>query len=331
MFMRVCTLLLLMLLPSPVSAASVLVINSYHPEFAWVEEYSRGIASVLGYQYTINHHYLDTKRLPQDQFNAQVDRAWAQYQSLQPDIVVLADDNAVELLSPRFSQLSVPVVVLGVNANPRTYGIHLMKNVTGVLERPLFNRSILLAAILVPHGDSTRFLVLFDNSPTSTAIVTHIKHSLQSHSIRNIHIDFQQTSAFDAWQQIILEADGQGDEPGYEAIMIGLYHNIRDNKNQHIPPETALQWAQAHAPVPHFGFWGFSIGKGRNIGGYVLDGFEHGKLADTQIIQIVNGAEPQSVPFRSDIEGRYIFSKAGMQRWQLTLPEAIARQAEWVD
>ena len=59
---------------------------------------------------------------------------------------------------------------------------------------------------------------------------------------------------------------------GYEAIFIGLYHTLVDDDGKHVSEQTVLEWTSAHSPVPLFCFWEFSVGKGKAIGGLVLDG-----------------------------------------------------------
>jgi len=45
---------------------------------------------------------------------------------------------------------------------------------------------------------------------------------------------------------------------------------------KHLSHEHVIAWTREHSPPPYFGFWEFTIGAGKNIGGYVLDGFLKG-------------------------------------------------------
>ncbi|WP_150104375.1 ABC transporter substrate-binding protein [Shewanella sediminis] len=320
-------LFLLIIMPLKLMAASVLIIESYHQEYEWDKNYNKGIVSILGNEHDYHHFYLDTKRLPQPLFIARAESAWEAFEKLKPDLVVLADDNAIKLLHKRFVNTEMPVVFLGLNTNPRTYNIHNQKNFTGVLERPLFKRSLLLANQLLIEKTDKRFMVLFDNSKTSIASLEQITPSLDSIKMGKVSLDFVLTSNFSAWKTCISEAK----EKGYDAIFIGLYHTIRDSSGNHVSPEQVIAWTREHSPLPHFGFWEFTIGPDKNIGGYVLDAYLHGQHAGRLMKQILEGSSPDSLSLVFDRKGLYLFSKSGIERWELKVPDNISKNAKWID
>ncbi|NRD72121.1 hypothetical protein HQQ94_02460 [Shewanella sp. VB17] len=320
-------LLLLSLIPLKIIAASILIIESYHQEYGWDINYNRGIISILGDEHKYQNFYMDTKRIPQDQFDLQAKRAWETYNALKPDIVVLADDNAIKLLHKQFENTTTPIVVLGVNANPRSYGIHNKKNFTGVLERPLFKRSLLFVKKILPENPKKKILVLFDKSPTSLAAMQQISPSLESLTIGNVTSDFILTNSFNTWKNTVITAK----EKGYDAMLVGLYHTINNASNQYVAPDDVISWTQKNAQLPHFGFWQFTVGENKNIGGYVLDSYVHGQLAGELIDKILAGALPSSLPYISDRTGIYMMSKSGINKWKLTIPEKITEKVRWVD
>ncbi len=319
--------LLLIIIPLKIMAASVLIIESYHQEYDWDRNYNKGIISILGNEHDYHHSYLDTKRLPETLFAIQAERAWKHYNKLKPDLVVLADDNAIKLLHERFEGTNVPVVFLGLNTNPRTYNLHRQKNFTGVLERPLFKRSLLLANQLLLEKPNKKFLVLFDNSKTTIASLAQVSPTLDSIEMGKMSLDFVLTSNFSTWKSSISEAKLNG----YDAIFIGLYHTVMDGSGNYLSPEHVIAWTRDHSPLPHFGFWEFTIGAEKNIGGYVLDGFLHGQHAGRLIKKILEGASPSSLSFVFDSKGSYLFSKSGVNKWKLKIPEKIIQKAKWVD
>lgn len=102
---------------------------------------------------------------------------------------MLADDIAISLLSKRLSETRTPLVFLGLNANPREYQLHGYKNFTGVLEHPLFKRSLLFVDLLLPDKKEKKLLILSDTSPTSIAALDPINHNKQTIMIGNIQLD----------------------------------------------------------------------------------------------------------------------------------------------
>ncbi|WP_394148626.1 ABC transporter substrate-binding protein [Shewanella atlantica] len=320
-------LLLMILCPVEAMAASILIIESYHREYQWDKNYNEGIISILGTEHDYHHSYLDTKRVPQSMFASRAESAWEAYKKLKPDLVVLGDDNAIKLLNERFKKSHTPVVFLGLNTNPRTYDIHNHKNFTGVLERPLFKRSLLLANQLLIAKAEKKFLVIFDNSKTSIASLEQISPSLDSITMGRVSLDFVLTSNFSSWKTNISGAK----DAGYDAIFVGLYHTVHDESGEHLPAEEVISWTQKNASLPHFGFWEFTIGAEKNIGGYVLDAYLHGQHAGRLMKNILEGASPGSLPLVSDRKGMYLFSKSGIERWKIDLPDKISKSAKWVD
>ncbi len=125
-------------------AAHILVIESYHAEYLWDIEYKKGLTESLGNNHRFSYFEMNTKRILKGQIEQKANLAWQEILNLKPDLVVLGDDNALKFLASRLRNTSIPVVYLGINNNPRNYDLAGAKNITGVLERPLLKRSILL-------------------------------------------------------------------------------------------------------------------------------------------------------------------------------------------
>lgn len=146
-------------------------------------------------------------------------------------------------------------------------------------------------------------------------------------TIGNTEIDIKTIGDYESWQQTILTAK----EQGYSTIFIGLYQTISDAEGQHVPAVDVLSWTRRYAPIPHFGFWSFSVGPEGNIGGYVLDGYVHGVNAAGLARKLLSGKSPRSIYPKIDSTGRYLLSRSGIKKWQLQIPENILSRAIWVD
>lgn len=128
----------------------ILIIGSYHKEFQFQQDYIDGIKHSLGKKYDYYEFFLNTKKLPESEFAAMSDKAFAYYKQVKPDLVVLGDDNALKLLKDRFILEKIPVVFLGINANIRNYFKQRPNNFTGVLERPFYQRNIAFVKEVIP-------------------------------------------------------------------------------------------------------------------------------------------------------------------------------------
>ncbi|WP_086017281.1 ABC transporter substrate-binding protein [Shewanella bicestrii] len=312
--------------PLMLYAAKVVVIESYHQGYQWDKEYYQAITDKLTPQHQVSHFEMDTKRLAKERYAERAELAWQFIVEQQPQLVILADDNAVHYLHKRLNHGQIPVVYLEVNMNPREYHLNEHRRFTGVLERPLLKRSLLLLERLLPQAKHRKILVLFDGSNTSKIAAEYISKQPSS-MLSDIEVHILQLAQLAEWQQQVRAAK----DNGYSAIVVALYHAVRDEHDQSVDADNLLEWIANHTPVPNFGFWGFSIYANGNLGGYVLDGYHHGSIAADMALRILTGEKPENIFPITDALGQYRFSRAAIKKWQLKLPKEIEKQTTWVD
>lgn len=317
------TLFVLMLLVFPLHAQSILVIESYHSEYIWVQSYRAGLEEVLGAEHEFSYFQLDAKRTPVASQQRRATAAFELYKQLSPDLVLLADDEALRLLAEKFKETDTPVVYFGVNGNPRKYNITGAKNIFGLLERPPIKRSIIM---LKKHLSLKRVLLLLDTSLTASNIYQGDLNNTRSHQLSGVHVDIELMGLFDNWQAAVLNAK----QAGYTAVIAGLYHNIKDRSGKHIPAKKVIEWTSANSTVPLLGLWDFSVGKNKTMGGFVMSGYTQGKGAAHIVKQIFNGETLSPLP-KSPFDGQFIFSKIQVEKWGFKIPEGLPRNSVLVD
>lgn len=311
--MRLLLLLPILLFSLATKAANILIIESYDPSMSWVQDNIRGIKSVLGSKHNLDYFYLDTKRVPAEQQPAQAQMAWQYYLKGKPDLVIISDDDAINLLAHRIARNGTQVVYLGMNGNPRQNGTYGTPHITGVLERPLLKRNIVEMSALI--GSPQKALVLFDDSSVSKTALKDNFGNQSNWQLDKLNVDIAQTNSYSRWQEIIRTAR----QHGYEMIFIGLYHTLLDDKGNHIDADDAIRWAGTNSQVPLFGFWDFTIGPGKAIGGLVLSGYEHGAAAGSMAEELLAGKQKNVTP-RIPSRGEYLFSRSGTTRWNISIP-----------
>ncbi|WP_234418404.1 ABC transporter substrate-binding protein [Dongshaea marina] len=301
----------------------VLVIESYHDGYPWDQDYKRGLEHVLADEVQFFNFQMDTKRVHKTRYVERANAAWAEYKKIKPDLVILGDDNALRYLGTRLIQSGTPTVFLGINNNPRNY-IPIGYNITGILERPLIKRSIAELRRLVPGVE--RILLLFDSGVTSRIIANEVMEGESKVTILNTQVTVRYIGRWESWQTIVRHA-----KKHYDAIVIGLYHTLVDQQGQHVPAEEVIRWSSQHSPLPLFGLWGFAVGRERTVGGMVLSGYEQGIAAGVLAKKILNGMDPASVSPKVAEKGYYLFSRSQLQKWNIKLPDKIARKAKFVE
>ncbi|MYM68775.1 sugar ABC transporter [Pseudoduganella sp. FT55W] len=329
--MKLAVLLLLLLqaiLPAAAQSAppTILLIESYHAEFEWDASYRAALQAKLEPAYKLVSFEMDTKRLPPERHAAMADQAWALYLKLKPALVIVGDDAALSMLVTRLAATTTPVVYLGINNNPRNYfDPGKVRNITGVLERPLVKRNVAQLRKIMPKA--RRVLFLFDTSMTSTVILGEIFQGRTQQQFEGLTVDIKLIGDWRQWQDEVLAARSNG----YDALFYGTYQAVRDGAKPPRTPISMLRWSSEHAQVPLFGLWDFFVGADLAAGGLVLDGREQGMEAAAIALRILGGAAPGSIYPVTAQRGRFVFSRTQLQRFGITLPPEIAAQSQLVD
>lgn len=309
------------------SLKDIIIIESYNSEFKWDADYLREIKKRFDKKYNVTTFQLDTKRLPLAEHSKIAQKAWALIESKKPVLVFLGDDAALKYLGQKLELKSIPTVYLGINNNPRTYFEKEPKYVTGVLERPLIRRSSLFIKNIVPQ--TTRVLILFDNDITSQIVHEDFFKGNATSFYSGVSFDFKLISQYSQFQKEIINAETNK----YDAIIIGLYQALKDEQGVNVPAETVIKWSSQNAKKPIFGYWDFTIGKGKGVGGYVLSGTSQGIAAAELGQKILNN--PKRLPFTYFPvflqEGIFLFSKSELKRWKLTLPPEFSKEVQYVE
>ena len=304
---------------------TLLIIESYHPEFEWDLTYKRSIGKQFANDYNIATFAMDTKRLPPEQHQSMADKAWDYYLQIKPKLVFLGDDAALKFLAKRFANTDTPVVYLGINNNPRAYfDPNKVNNIVGVLERPLIKQGLISIKQLLPKAQ--KGLVLFDNDITSQVIQQDSFASNSRKVINNMTLELVLIPQWEVWQQTVKDKLGQ-----YDFIVIGSYQAVHDAHGEHIPADNVITWVSKHASVPVFSFWDFAVGADKAVGGMVLEGSEQGRLAAEIAQKILHGTLPNKLQPLIAEKGKLLFSRKQLQHYQLTIPDSWKQRVHYVD
>ncbi len=321
-FERFILIGLLVLSLSPrVEAGSepVLLIESYHSEFGWDIGYKNGIANVLEGQIELFSFEMDTKRLDPSEFESRAQRALAYYRQLKPKYVVLADDNALRYMLPLLYDEPISIVFLGVNSNPRQLLDRYIgrARITGVRELPLFVRNMGEIGHLLGKSNIT-IRILFDASHTSQIAVNYILRQYQMIE-RNlgIHVEAYSVANYQQWQKWVRNAKNDG----VDALIIGLYQSVYTYHGEYVEADQVMRWTHEHSKVPMFGFWDFSVGRGKTAGGVVLYGETHGEQAGKILRRIiVDGENARHIPIQVGHDGKAVYQPEEFEYWRLKAP-----------
>lgn len=321
--------LLLSLFAAPVMAAKILVIESYHAEFGWDTGYRQGLKESLTTEHELTFFEMDTKRVPSREYEERAELAHKAYLQLKPDLVVLGDDNALNYMLPRLYQDPIPIVFLGINSNPRELLAKYKGNagVTGVLERPFFIKTMAgIGEVLDSPNTTPKVRVLFDSGNTAKIAVRSIESQINLIK-QNLNIDTEVMviSTERAWQDAVSNAAAKG----VSAIVVGLYQTLINSNGESVASDDIMNWTYKNSEVPMFGFWDYSIGKGKAAGGVILDGRSQGLQAGSMAKEILDkGLDGNNVPIQIGHKGMEVYIAEEFKRWGLTPPNGW-KPVEW--
>ncbi|MBQ0747251.1 MAG: hypothetical protein KBT82_01780 [Marinobacter sp.] len=318
-------LILALLLVSPLCfSKTVVVIESYHKEYKWDADYLVAIESVLGAEHDIHVLALDTKRLPKSEWAQKVESIQKSVAEIKPDVAILGDDNAFSLMAQHLVDQEIPVVFFGVNGTPVQHPALEHPLVTGVLERPFFEQSIRHLRKVLRQRE--HFLILMDDSITMRNAVNDYFGDKRQAELYGSQIDIVLTNDKDTWLSTAENAYTK-----YDAVIIGTHHTIRDTEDNYIQPKELINQAYTSSPVPIFSFWDISIGAQEALGGFTISAHQEGITGARLASLILNGIKPDRIPQIKSLSGHYVYSKSGMEHWNIKLSPLIASQANFIE
>ncbi|MCK5434247.1 MAG: hypothetical protein KAI42_03050 [Dehalococcoidales bacterium] len=314
----ISVLLLVAVLGCITPSEKVLLIFSYHPEHPWVVEETRGAEDILEERgVETEKFYLDTKRNTSAEWKEEVaEEAMRKIDDFKPDLVIVFDDNACELVAKEYIGESLPFVFCGMNGEPEDYGFPA-QNITGVIERHHLEATIELLRRLVP--DVEKLAIMSDNSPTSQAFITRVRNIIPPVEIS----EFYTTNDFDAWK-----AEVNRLQTNVDAIGIYVYHTIKENsEEQSLPPEDVLGWTLENSELPGFAFSDFTVRDGV-LCGVTVSGYEQGMTAAEIAIRILNGETPADIPIKCPEEGIPMINEIRAEELNIEIPADVLEEVE---
>jgi two-component system, cell cycle sensor histidine kinase and response regulator CckA len=292
---------------------SILYINSYHNGYKWSDSEQDGIRSKLNtgpFKIDLQVEYLDAKRYnipPVIESLYQVFKR--KYSHEHFDVVIVSDDDALNFALHYRPKLfpGTPVVFCGVNdLNKKDLAAG---NLTGVIESFDLTRTIDVA--LKMHPEKRRMIVVGDESTAGLAIRKQIEAIVPR---------FKDRLQVDYWIQIDLAQVQQRVQhlPDDTFLFFIPYFQIINNHTY--TAEEVMSAIYTHSRVPIYTSWGFLLGSGA-VGGSMLSGEDHGRIAAGMALKILEGTPADSIPIIRKPSGSYQFDYNVMHH--LKIPEKL--------
>jgi PAS domain S-box-containing protein len=291
---------------------SVLYINSYHHGYRWSDSIFEGIREALEqseFKIDLQVEHMDTKKYDYD-FSAErlLPLFRDKFRKDSFDVVIVSDNDAFTFALDHREELfpGVPIVFCGVN----DFSIDSVKNVTGVVENFPVADTLDLALELKPYMD--KVIVVGDRSTAGRTIRRQVEAVMPF---------FEGRLEFEYWSDLTLRQVLQRTEhlPPNAFLFFIPYYVTLDGRSY--TSEEVVQAISNSSNVPIFTAWEFLIGHGA-LGGSLISGYEHGRLAAMLALRILRGENADEIPIIQRPQGDYFFDynvmkKLGIKESQL--------------
>jgi len=296
----------------------VLVLHSYHHGLRWTDNVNRGIREVmdsLGNRVELDYEYLDTKRNPSEEYLKKIIELYdLKLQREKYDAIIVSDNNALSFVKNHGQKYfnKTPIVFCGIN-HFKDEMIEGISNITGVAEEVDWDGVINL---ILKTRPSTNKLVVINDNKTTTAklnklLMLELEQKYQGELDFIYYEDLAINELIDNVQKI------KGDTSilllTFNKDKFGKFISFQDNLDLLIPKSN----------VPVYIAWAFYINDGV-IGGKVVDGSYHGKMAARMIAKILNGTSVDSIPIYREPLDQYVVNYNEIERFDIdedVLPE----------
>ena len=296
---------------NPPPKKSVLVIHSYHHGMRWADSVSLGIQSVMdtstNISIQVSTEFMDTKRLATDDYFEELRRLYkTKYAASRFDALIACDDDAFNFLRRFRDDLfgPIPVVFCGVNYF-RAELLADFPRCTGVVES--FDLRKTLDIALKFHPATRQIVFINDQSTTGKANRKRLEEIIPEYTDRVSFVFYEDMTMDEVVQNVRTL-------PPDNLVLLMTFN--RDKAGQVFQYWDVSQQICPAAPVPVYGIWDFYLGDGI-VGGMLISGEEHGRMAAEMIASVLRGEDIHSIPVVQESPNRYMFDYAQLQRFDI--------------
>jgi PAS domain S-box-containing protein len=291
----------------------VLVLSAYHQGYPWTDSLILGIEKAFAEaepRVQLHIEQMDTQRHPPASMFPMLQRLYeAKYAGARPDLVIAADNSALDFLLQARARLfpGVPVVFVGIN-NFKDELLAGQAGITGVAENVDWADTLRL--IMHVHPRAARIVVAHDRLPSGIANLQAFREARQQ--VPGLPPVEELTGLSPAELTAALAAQPPG-------TVVIRSHYVRDESTgRTLSSLQTLELLSSNPALPLYTPWGHETWAGRVLGGVVVNGQVHGETAAKLALRILRGESADSLPVVRKSPNVPMFDHAQMQRFGIT-------------
>jgi PAS domain S-box-containing protein len=290
----------------------ILILNSYHPGYAWSDGEQAGIIDVFRAKdknWLPVIEYLDLKRLPGGRHLAELKKLFRRkYQNQKFSVVIAMDNSALEFAIDNQAELfrNAPIVFCGIN-NYKPSMLKGRADVAGIAEA--IEIAATIEVMLRLHPDAREIFVSHDYTVTGLAVRKEIEALVPRFSAK-VRFRFADPLTM---QELLKELERL---PRNSLILeIGF---ITDKSGRAFGLSETTKLFYEHSPVPVYSTHEQRLGFGI-VGGKLLSARIHGTNAARIALRVLAGEKPSAIPIVFENGSRFMFDYKVMNRFGIPL------------
>jgi PAS domain S-box-containing protein len=294
----------------------ILVLNSYHKGFPWVDGIVEAIESGLNAEqldYVLRVEYMDTKVTTYDDaYSRELYNLYScKYDNYKFDAIICSDDQAFDFLREYHTELfpDTPIVFCAVNNSNATNLIN-HNYFTGILETPDQESMINLALKL--HPETKKIYLIADTTPSG-----NYRWGKQTIPLMSTHTNLQFIRIDDSLSLLEIETKLSNLPDDSIAFYAAL---SRDNTGHNLPLRKVVPRISAASRRPIYTFLSQDLQYGL-VGGNVLDGYHQGEKAFDMAARILKGENIAKIPIETKPTSQFMFNYPQLKRFNINLSD----------
>ncbi|MBU2262261.1 MAG: PAS domain S-box protein [Proteobacteria bacterium] len=290
----------------------ILILNSYHPGYAWSDDVQAGIIDLFREKDKIwipVIEYLDLKRLPDGRHLAELKKLFRQkYQNKKFSVVIAMDNPALEFAIDNQAELfgNAPIVFCGIN----NYTPSLLKgrsNVTGIVEA--IDIAGTIEVMLRLHPATQEIFVPHDYTLTGLAVRKEIEALIPRFGAK-VRFRFTDPMTMD---ELLKDLERL---PGDSLVLPISFITDKSGRTFGVTETTRL--FSEHSPVPVYSTFEQRLGFGI-VGGKLLSPRIHGADAARIALRVLAGEKASVIPVVLESDLQFMFDYTVMKRFGIPL------------
>lgn len=306
---------------TPVVAAEykVLVVMSYEEDNPWVKEIREGIDGVLKPTADITYFHMNTKADRQGG-PRKAEEAFALFQSLKPNGVITADDDAQTMfVLPYLKNTTTPVMFNGVNAAAEKYGFP-NAHVSGVLERAHVRESLAFFKQIVPKARNACFMTA--DVPPGIALRTQVESEKSGYpmAVAGFHLIRENAQ---------IKALGRSLTAQCDVLFVDSLEGIVNPSGKTQTFREVFEVLQQAYSKPILAGNRYQVEQGA-WAAVVKTGQEQGELSAEMLLQAMRGKPAGSIPVTQNSRGQRVINITALERHGIVPKPTVLRGATLV-